>query len=252
VDQATERRVRRSVLAVMVIAALPSLHLANRLVKNELFADRAREFARREFRFETSHMTDLQISPADRRIELTLLGDPIGPEGRAAIERRLPEAGLAGTNLVIHQAKDLVDADSIKQGIMSDLFREGLSTSSLKDEEIGRLRAEIARLAAVRAQSKQIALELQAQYPQLRDVVVGEGIEASASPEAPDRTILLVSAHAATALAAADRERIEAWLRIRARTQDARLVLLESPKPAPPKPAAPRPAAREKPAGARN
>jgi hypothetical protein len=152
-------------------------------------------------------MTDLQISPADRRIELTLLGDPVSPEVRAAIERRLPEAGLAGTNLVIHQAKDLVDADSIKQGIMSDLFREGLNTSSLKDEEIGRLRAEIARLAAVRAQSTQIALELQARYPQLRDVVVGEGIEASASSEAPDRTILLVSAHAATALAAADRER---------------------------------------------
>ena len=252
VDQATERRVRRSVLAVVVIAALPSLYLANRLVKNELFAERAREFTRREFRLETSHMTDLRISPADRRIELTLLGDPIGPEVRAAIERRLPEAGLAGTKLVIHQAKDIVDADSIKQGIMSDLFREGLNTSSLKDEEIGRLRAEIARLAAVRAQSKQIALELQAQYPQLRDVVVGEGIEASASPEAPDRTILLVSAHSATALAAADRERIEAWLRIRARTQDVRLVLPEIPKPALPKPAAPRPAAREKPAGARN
>jgi uncharacterized hydrophobic protein (TIGR00271 family) len=252
VDQATERRVRRAVFAVVVIAALPSLYLANRLVRNELFAERAREFARREFRLETSHMTDLQISTADRRIELTLLGDPIGPEVRAAIERRLPEAGLAGTKLVIHQARDLVDADSIKQGIMSDLFREGLNTSSLKDEEIGRLRAEIARLAAVRTQSKQIALELQAQYPQLRDVVVGEGIEASASPEASDRTILLASAHAAAAVAAADRERIEAWLRIRARTQDARLALLEIPKPAPPKPAPPKPAAGEKAAGARN
>jgi hypothetical protein len=126
------------------------------------------------------------------------------------------------------------------------LFRDGLNTSSLKDEEIGRLRAEIARLATVRAQSKQIALELQAQHPQLWDIVVGEGIEASASPEAPDRTVLLVSAHSTAAVAAADRERIEAWLRVRARTQHARLVLLGIPKPASSKPA------REKPARARN
>jgi uncharacterized membrane protein len=246
VDPATERRVRRAVFTVVVIAALPSLYLANRLVRNEVFAERAREFARREFDLETSHMTDLRISPADRRIELTLLGDPIGPEQRAAIERMLPRAGLSGARLVIHQAKDLVDADSIKQGIVSDLFRDGLNTSSLKDEEIGRLRAEIARLATVRAQSKQIALELQAQHPQLWDIVVGEGIEASASPEAPDRTVLLVSAHSTAAVAAADRERIEAWLRVRARTQHARLVLLGIPKPASPKPA------REKPARARN
>ena len=128
---------------------------------------------------------------------------------------------------------------------MSDLLREGLNTSSLKDEEIERLRAEIARLAAVRAQSKQIALELQAQYPQLRDVVVGEGIEALGESRGGGPTILLVSAHAATALAAADRERIEAWLGIRARPQDARLVLLEIPKPAPPKPAAPTGGQRE-------
>ena len=95
---------------------------------------------------------------------------------------------------------------------MSDLFREGLNTSSLKDEEIGRLGPRSSgwpRSGPSRSRSRS---SCRPSTPELRDVVVGEAIEASASPEAPDRTILLVSAHAATALAAADRERIEAWL----------------------------------------
>ena len=90
VDPSTERRVRGALFAVVILAALPSLYLANRLVSDEVFNRRARDFARREFRFETSHLTDLQISAADRRIELTLLGDPLRPEvhGRSREETR--------------------------------------------------------------------------------------------------------------------------------------------------------------------
>lgn len=170
------------------------------------------------------------ISPADRKIELTLLGDPLKPEIQAAIEKRLTEAGLAGASLVIHQARSGVDVASIKQGIMSDLYREGLNTSKLKDEELERLRMEITRLVAARAQSKEIALELQAQYPGLHRVVVGEGVEASSDPQGSDRAVLFVSVQSEQRVSAADRERIEVWLRIRAHTPDVRLIVSEAPR----------------------
>ena len=113
---------------------------------------------------------------------------------------------------------------------MSDLYREGLNTSKLKDEELERLRMEITRLVAARAQSKEIALELQAQYPGLRNIVVGEGVEASPDPQRPDQPVLFVSVQSQQRVAAADRERIEVWLRIRARSQDVRLIVSEAPR----------------------
>lgn len=124
-----------------------------------------------------------------------------------------------------------MDVTSIKRGIMSDLFRDGLNTSNLKDEEIGRLRTEVTRLAAVRTESKEIAAELQAQYPQIRSVVLGEGVEASPDPETLDRAVLFVGVQADPSLSEADRERIEVWLRVRARTREARLIFSPVVKP---------------------
>lgn len=224
VDQATEKRVQRSLYAVVLVAALPSFYLAKRLVDREVFSARAREFVLRELKFETSRVTDLEISPVDRRIEFTLLGDPIGAAQKASIERRLPGAGLSGAALVIHQSKPGVDVASLRQGIMNDLFREGLSTSKLKDDEIARLRAEITRLAAAPSQWAEIALELQAQYPQLHDIIVGEGAKTATGADQATRLVLLVSARSDKPLLPADLERIEVWLRIRTKVDEVRVV----------------------------
>lgn len=224
VDQAMEKRVQRSLYAVVVIAALPSFYLAKRLVDREVFSARAREFVLRELKFETSRVTDLEISPVDRRIEFTLLGDPIGLETKASVERRLPDAGLSGASLVIHQPRAGVDVASLRQGIMKDLFREGLSTSKLKDDEIARLRAEITRLAAAPSHWAEIALELQAQYPQLHEVVVGEGVGPVEGPDKPAKPVLFVSARSDKSLLPADLERIEVWLRMRAKVEEVRVV----------------------------
>lgn len=230
VDQATEKRVQRSLYAVVLIAALPSFYLAQRLVDREVFSARAREFVSRELKFETSRATDLEISPADRRIEVTLFGDPLSPEVRASLERRLPDAGLAGASLVIHQSRPGLDVASLRQGIMSDLFREGLNTSKLKDDEIARLRAEITRLLGTRSQWAGIALELQAQYPQLHDVVVGEGVRPAEGQDKPPKLILFVSVTSDKPLLPADLQRIEVWLKIRARVEEVRVVDQVIPK----------------------
>lgn len=214
VDAATEKRVSRALWALVVVVALPSLYLANRLVREELFRSRAREFARREFTFPTTHVTDLQIVAAERKIDLTLLGDPLAPDAIAAIEQRLPDAGLADARLRVHQARTVVDAAAIRQAIMGDLIRDGLTTAGVKDREIDRLREEVARLAARRAQLREILIELKAQYPTLQDVVVGEGVERVGEGDG-EREVLVVSARTNIALRETELERLRVWLEIR-------------------------------------
>lgn len=235
VDAATERTVRRRLYAVVIVAALPSFYLANRLVQSELFNSRARQFAQRELKFENSRVTDLEISPAERRIEFTLLGDPISAEVKASIERRLPEAGLSGALLVIHQSRAGVDVATLRQGIMSDLFREGLDTAKAKDDEIARLRMEITKLVSVRSHFAEIAQELEAQYPQLQDVLVGEGLTYSDGPDKASRGVIFVSARSEKALTPADLERIQVWLKIRAKVEDVRFITQVVPPAKPPR-----------------
>ncbi len=252
VDQETERRVRRVLIGITLAAGLPSFYLAHTLVAKELFSSNARQFVRREFNFEKTHMTGVEISPAQNRIELTLIGEPVGEDILRSIQGRLPEAGLEGANLLVRQAGDnRIDVTSLKAGIVSDLFREGLQTSNLKDQEIETLRTELTRLAAARAQSREIALELKAQYPQFEEIMVGGGVieeDRPAPAEAPvagapptigerpavsEKSVLIVSAKSGKALEPSDRKRIESWLKVRAKSADVRLVVQVTAAPAP-------------------
>lgn len=225
IDFATERRVRIGLAVVAVVVALPSLYLASRLVGREVFDARARQFVRAEFQFPTSHVTDLQISANQRQIELTLLGDPLPPETKTAIEGRLAGSGLAGATLVIHQARTVADAEAIRQRVLRDLARD-TATTSQKDQEITRLRAELARVAALQQLAPALATELKAQYPQLDAIVVGQGtLPGAAAPE----QVILVSAEASSPLSEADRDRIIAWLRVRAAVPQVRLMMSPAP-----------------------
>lgn len=274
VDKATERRVRRALVAITLVVGLPSFYLAHTLVAKELFSSNARQFVRREFNMERTYVSGVEISPEENRIELTLIGDPVGTETLDTIRGHLEDSGLAGATLLVRQAGDnRVDITSLRAGIMSDLFKEGLQTSSLKDEEIARLRTDLTRLAAARSQSRDIARELQAQYPQFEEIMVGEGVietqpegpapalpagDPSASGQAPasgpgaaatppadapakgaapaasgvERIILIVSAKSATPLAPEERDRIEKWLKVRAKSEDVRLIVEVPPAPA--------------------
>lgn len=232
VNEATERRVRHALVGVTIVAALPSFYLAHTLVARELFSANARQFVRREFNFERTHTTGVEIAPAENRIELTLIGDPVDPEILNAIQARLPGAGLAGASLLVRQAGDnRIDVNSLKAGIVSDLFREGLRTSDQKDEEIARLRSDLTQVAATRAMSRDIVLELKAQYPRFKEVMVGEGVASGAEATPVERSVLIVSARSDEALESGERERIEGWLKVRSKSPNVHLIVEVAPKP---------------------
>ena len=61
-------------LAIVLLTGLPSIYLAAKLVDNEVFKNRAREFVRREFSAAQVHVLDTNVVPGSRDIEVTLIG----------------------------------------------------------------------------------------------------------------------------------------------------------------------------------
>ena len=99
-------------------------------------------------------------------------------------------------------------------------------------------------MVTARAQSRDIALELRAQYPHFEEITVGEGVvsgkhpttaEAQTSmggelPTVSEMSVLIVSAQSTLVLDQADRKRIENWLRVRAKSPDVLLIVELLPK----------------------
>lgn len=225
IDPVKERRVKRALLAIVLMTALPSIWLAARLVDTELFGSRARDFVRKEFTAARVHVIETRVTPGSRDIEVTLVGPRLPPNAIQAIEQRLAPAGLDGAHLVVHQAQGedhKLDVGSLKADILAEIVRNSQQALQERDTTIAGLRSQLASQQEWLGQAGAIAREFAAQYPQCSNILVGRAglAEGDGSVAVP-----LLSADCRRMPGAEDAKRIKEWLKVRAGSAEVRLIL---------------------------
>ena len=238
VDPVKERRVKRALLAVVLLTALPSIWLAARLVDNEVFSSRAREFVRKEFKAAQVHVLETRVAPGTHDIEVTLIGTPLPAAAIRLVEQRLAGAGLRDARLVVHQGQlpvesQKIDVGSLKADILAEIVRTNQNTLQDKDSAIAALRRQLAVQQAWMTQADAVTREFEAQYPQCGDTLVGRAAPAEDNAGKADNVdsaaakppIPFLSAACRRMPRSADIKRINDWLRVRSGSPDARLIL---------------------------
>lgn len=226
VDEKTETRVSRVLTAVVLLTLLPSVYLAVKLVKEEVFNSRARTFISKELTFEQAHLTERSINPAKRQIEVALIGDLISHEKLKDIEARLMLYGLDHTKLLVHQSKDnTVDITALKSNIVSELYKDNLHALDEKNKTIQNLQAELQGISANKAMWRNISAELHAQYPQIREVLFSEAVQWKVGDDNTDGKQIVLNITASSKLSNSDRYRIIEWLKVRIQTDSIKLVV---------------------------
>ncbi len=207
-----------------LLTVVPSLYLAYQLVAEEIFKARATQFVQSELEQQQSHVVSTRIDPKAGRIEVSLVGEVV-PQGKlAGIIARLPGAGLADTELMVYQTVGQhIDVANLKNSLLGDLYKDSQAALAQRDKSIERLRGEIGALQGEQQRFHDIPAELQALYPQIREVLLAE---------APDwhgdwtgRNTVMPSLRVAKPLRKADRARIEQWLRARLKTDAISLMV---------------------------
>ncbi|SNS09335.1 uncharacterized hydrophobic domain-containing protein [Humidesulfovibrio mexicanus] len=269
VDKAVQARVRRLLVAVALLTALPSVYLAWRMVGEELFSAKARAFIAREFAFPGTHLLETSVSPKTRELTVTLVGEPVAQTTLQDVRARLSEAGLAGAALRVFQTREPVDVLA-SQGDDADkatlLARKLLAE---REAAITRLKGELAaRDAPWLDHAQDMASELAAQWPGIKDVVIGAGTttetvgalgEAAATaahgktkrPATPGEAVLsappeeqnaaaeqppgpdtaFLSATMTRRPSTAERKRMEAWFQARTKAPAVRVQIGVAPPP---------------------
>ncbi|MEH6435194.1 TIGR00341 family protein [Massilia sp. DD77] len=225
-DPRRERHVKRALLAIVLLTGLPSIYLAAKLVDNEVFKSRAREFVRKEFRAAQVHVLDTNVVPGSRAIEVTLIGARLQAPAIKAIEARLAPAGLEDARLSVHQAQaetdNKIDVRSLKADILADIVRNNQQALQDKDARIAALQAQLSGQQDWAGQAAAITREFEAQYPQCGNVLVGKAVAPGAVREAQ---IPFLSADCRRKPGSADLRRIEDWLKVRTGDPAVKLVL---------------------------
>ena len=226
VDPRRGRRVKGMLLFIVLVTGLPSIYLAARLVDNEVFKSRARDFVRKEFKAANVHVLDTRLVPASRDIEVTLIGPRLPADAIKAIEGRLAGAGLQKTRLSVHQAQaednDKIDVGSLKADILADIVRSNQQALQDKDAMIAALRQQLTSQQGWLEQAASVSREFEAQYPQCGNVLMGRAVLPGDVQGLP---VPFLSADCRRLPKADEMARITAWLKVRTGQADVRLVL---------------------------
>lgn len=225
VDAALERRVRNYIVALVLVTVVPSIYLAYDMVTDVAFNSRAHDFIKNEMTFENTLVTQTNISPSTKEIEVSFIGDEITKEQLAAIEKRLTYYTLENVKLVVHQpSSKKIDIASLKTSLLKDLYSTRLKTSEEKDMHVQALENELAQIKAEEPDSQSIARELHTQYPMLLRVALAKTPLWLADGSTAESS-LIAYLEVNKTIPEADQNKIIAWLKIRTKTEHVRLLI---------------------------
>lgn len=228
VDAHVERRVKVLLFVVVLGTTVPSLYLAANLVREEVFKSKAHQFVQREFRFDKTHLTEAKYFADKQRIEVTLIGEPVGNTALQLMRAHLEPSGLQGVDVVVHQAQgQMVDVTALKTGIVEELFRESQRALQEREQQVSSLKSELENRSHRQAAASDIARELKAQFPAMQDIVIGEGTVPSIAGEADAKLVAMMSARSTEPVSRSDRKRIEDWFQVRAKASTVRIYIDE-------------------------
>lgn len=217
-DSRIERRVKLSLLLLVLGTTVPSTILAINLVNEEVYKGKVNHFVKREFSFELTQVAEFKIDFKGKRVEVALIGAPLSQATMQVIEARLAGSGLDGTKVIVRQSGDnKVDVAALKSTLLTDLYQNSQDALQRKEEQLQKLQRELAAKNAFNAQTQDIAAELRAQYPAAEAVFVSEGYEFV--PGADKKSRFQLSVRSKARLAKADQARIENWFKVRTKSE---------------------------------
>ncbi len=211
IDAAASRRAHRWLAAAVVVTALPSVFLAQRLVAKEVFNARAARFIAVAFPADApTFIVDRDLDAGRRQVRVTVVGTPITDAQRQTLQAMLPSHGLEGATLRIDQAEQqTVDVAALRSDLAGELYQRTLAELRTRDATIARLEAELLSARSAPVDLEGLEAEIVAQYPEVGGVVV-------AAATAGGVTRLVVGLGDRKPLDPGARERLRTWLGLRA------------------------------------
>lgn len=208
-------RLRTNLITTLTVLGvlLPSGYLAWRFVDAQRFVKTAADQLTTLARDDRYVVLDRVIDPADRRLTLTLSGDPGGQTIAKDIEARMAGAGFPNTQVQLRfSGGQQLDVGSLKQELRADVITQlSRETDNLRSQ-LRTVQLRNAELRAATPDYVQLIKELQAQYPAASEVAIGFGAASAASSPEAVTLVHIVQRRAESRL---ERERIERWLAVR-------------------------------------
>lgn len=227
VDAKTTTRVKRYAFAIGLLTLVPSIYLAYVLVQDEVFKTKAATFVQSEIATEQTYVTQSNIKPKTKTIEITVIGEYLNKTKLAAISAKLANAGLERAKLIVHQQADQqhIDVTTLKTGLLNDLYITSQQSIEEKDKIIQKLSAELVSQKGLQNQMRQVPHELHVLYPQIEEIWFSQATNWSKDRGVSDNMVTLLNLSTSKPLTKQDQARIKEWIVARMNITAIKLVV---------------------------
>lgn len=209
-------RNHRIVWFIVIATLLPSIYLGYNIVQEEKFSKSAEKFIQYEARFPNDYLLSKVVDPKKRRISLVYGGKEITPEEINHLRSKMKQYGIEKDSLEIKQGfaylapkKDNNEIDE-RYVLLSNALAVKEKQESLMQKKLDSIDNE-KKLAA------QVYSELKVQYPKIKSGIIEPSIAYTDSLKT--KKLYLVLIEISGRVSAAERKKMEQWLKIRLQQQ---------------------------------
>ena len=212
IDKARERTVKRLMMAITLLTFIPSVVIGLRMVRVTVFEALTDKYVAQVFDFPHTRVIECNRSYArgksPSRIELVLIGEPLGDEVIENARAQLRGFGLEKAELVVRQAArtDRVDVGSLQQSY-TELLDE-------KNRRIAEMSAQLDRYRVTNVEVDDISREAGVVMSNIGAISLTKGITFGVDGAARDTTLVCVVTPQ-DADQPVDSPTLARWLRIR-------------------------------------
>ncbi|MDD2785140.1 MAG: TIGR00341 family protein [Sulfuricurvum sp.] len=227
VDPDVAKRAQRYIIVVAILTIIPSSYLAYQLVSKEVFKAKATAFVNDQLNFKNTNVAQVRIDPQTEEVKVFLIGDYIPQSELNNISARLASAGLEKAKLKVYQngEQEGIDMSTLKADIITDLYRNTKADLQEKEKKIAQLKEKLQLLSHNREYYTAIPNELQTLFPKVHNVILSENYDSAAAEHNISATRLILNADAKKRLTQSEREKIEAWLKMRTKSDNVKIII---------------------------
>ena len=208
-------RNHRIVWFIVIATLLPSLYLGYNIVQEEKFSNSAEKFIHYEARFPNDYLLSKVIDPKKRMISLVYGGKEITADEINELKGKMKQYGIEKDSLEIKQGfaylapqKDNHDDD--RYALLSNALAQKEKQESLMLQKLDSIQNE-------KKLSAQVYSELKVQYPKIKSAVIEPSTAYADSAKA--KKLYLVLIEITGRVSAAERKKMEEWLKVRLQQQ---------------------------------
>lgn len=232
VNADTEKKVKRYMVAFVIIVLLPSAWIFYGLVKETIFMGKADKFIAENLQIEGTEIISKKITYTDTisRIDIFIMGDPISNQTQGQLENQMAKQGLEKTVLKIHQPKDVSSdiagklTNEVRVGILEDIYNKNEQQMAEKEARISTLEKRLLGFQKDSIPFENILKEVTINYPEVHRLAFARSVELNGSGLDTIPTFLTEWGKISSESKKTEKLKLQRWLQQRLSLDTVRIV----------------------------